>query len=255
MRLLTLANIIFASWRHERRTQCIVIFYPGHRKTDPMEVEEDLGEDKYVLKLGALHIEFVIEAVEGKLTDGSGFSYIISEARVLTFGHSEAVSSPAPDHHLKRTRYVHQVFLLAGSILKLEAFEARQASAGPCQKENWDAAMRMSSKQFAIWSLVMDLEMLQCHFVRSLREGDFDLYVQVIDELCGWLFIFDQTHYSRWLPIHVKYMVELEKKHPHVLEEFRKGNLVVQKSEKNFLPIPKDHSHEQTTKLRSCQSL
>ena len=109
-----------------------------------------------------------------------------------------------------------------GLILKPEAFEAHQASAGPCQKENWDAAMRMSSKQFAFWSLVMDLEMLQCRFVRSLREGDFDLYVQVIDELCGWLFIFDQTHYSRWLPIHVKDMVELEKKHPHVLEAFFK---------------------------------
>ena len=109
--------------------------------------------------------------------------------------------------------------------------------------------MRMSSKQFAFWSLVMDLEMLQCRFVRSLREGDFDLYVQVIDELCGWLFIFAQTHYSRWLPIHVKDMVELEKKHLHVLEEFRKGNFVVQKSEKKFSLIPKAHSHEQTTKL------
>ena len=128
---------------------------------------------------------------------------IISEAGVLTSGRSEAVSSPAPDHHLKRTRYVHQVFLLAGSILKLEAFEAHQASAGPCQKENWDAAMRMSSKQFAFWSLVMDLEMLQCRFVR--------MYMQVIDELCGWLFIFDQIHHSRWLPIHVKDIVELER--------------------------------------------
>ena len=124
--------------------------------------KEDLGEDKYVLMLGALHIEFVIEAVEGKLTDGSRFSYIISEAGVLTSGRSEAISSLAPDHHLKRTRYVHQMFLLAGSILKLEAFEAHQASAGPCQKENWDAAMRMSSKQFAFWSLVMHVEMLQC---------------------------------------------------------------------------------------------
>ena len=108
-----------------------------------------------------------------------------------------AVCWLAPYHHLKRTRYVHHVFLLAGSILKLEASEVHQASAGPCPKVNWDAAMRLSSKQYAFWSLVMDLEMLLCRFVRSLRDGYFDLYVQVIDELCGWLFIFDQTHYSR----------------------------------------------------------
>ena len=74
--------------------------------------------------------------------------------------------------------------------------------------------------------------MLQCRFVRSLREGAFDLYMQVIDELCGWLFTFDQTHYSRWLPIHVKDMVELEKKHPRVLEVFRKATLSCKKSEK-----------------------
>ena len=97
-----------------------------------------------------------------------------------------------------------------------------------------------------------DAAMPLCSLSKRSQQGDFDLYVQVIDELCGWLFIFDQTHYSRWLPIHVKDMVELEKKHPHVLEEFRKGNFVVQKSEKNDSLIPKDHSHEQTTKL--CES-
>ena len=51
--------------------------------------------------------------------------------------------------------------------------------------------MRKESQQFAYWSLVLDLEMLHSRFVRSLREGHFDLYVQVIDELCGWLFMFD----------------------------------------------------------------
>ena len=44
-----------------------------------------MGEDKYVLMLGALHIEFVTE------TDGSEFSHIISEAGVFTSVHSDAV--------------------------------------------------------------------------------------------------------------------------------------------------------------------
>ena len=50
--------------------------------------------------------------------------------------------------------------------------------------------MRIESQQIVYWSLVLDLEMLHCRFVRSFREGDFELYVQIIDELCGWLFIF-----------------------------------------------------------------
>ena len=187
--------------------------------------------------LGALHIEFVIEGFEGKLIDGSGFSYVISEAGVLTSGRAEAVSSPTPDHHLKRMRYVHKVFLLAGSII----FEGLQASDSVGQKDEWDASMRNESQQSAYWFLVLYLEMLHCRFFCSHREGDFDLYVQVIDELCGWLFIFDQTH---WLPVHVKDMVQLQHKHPEVLQEFRRGNVVVQKSDKKFSLIPKDHSHD-----------
>ena len=137
----------------------------------------------------------------------------------------------------QRMRYVHQVFLLAGSILKNETIEGLYASNSICQKDEWDASMRNESRQFAYWSLVLDLDMLHCRFVRSVREGHFDLYVQVIDELCGWLFIFDQTHYSRWLPVHVKDMVQLQHNHPEVLQEFRsRGNCVVQKSEERFSP-------------------
>ena len=80
----------------------------------------------------------------------------------------------------------------------------------------------------------------------------FNLYVQVIDELCGWLFIFDQTHYSRWLPLHVKDMVELEKKHPHVLEEFRKGNFVVFTHPQRSQPRANNQALQKC--IRSCQS-
>lgn len=102
---------------------------------------------------------------------------------------------------------------------------------------------------FVYWSMVIDIELIHCRFVRSLREGDFLLYVQVIDEVCDYAFMFNQTHYSRWLPIHVKDMVELEWKHPEVYEEFMKGNFVIQKSRKKFSLISKDHIHEQTTKV------
>ena len=53
----------------------------------------------------------------------------------------------------------------------------------------------------------MDVE-LTC-FVRSLREGDFKLHVQACDELCGWFHALDQTNYARWLPVHVRDMVQL----------------------------------------------
>ena len=42
-------------------------------------------------------------------------------------------------------------------------------------------------------------------------------------------FVLDHNNYTRWLPIHVRYMVELAVKHPAVYEEYLKGNFVVQK--------------------------
>ena len=47
-------------------------------------------------------------------------------------------------------------------------------------------------------------------------------------------------------------MVQLQYKHPEVLQEFRRGNFVVHKIEKKCSLIHKDHSHERTTSL--CKS-
>ncbi len=80
---------------------------------------------------------------------------------------------------------------------------------------------------FKYWSLVIELELLMCRFVRALREGDFLLYVQVCDELCAWFFVLDHTNYARWLPIHVRDMVELAVKHPAGYAEYLKGNFTV----------------------------
>ena len=87
-----------------------------------------------------------------------------------------------------------------------------------------------------------------CRFVRSLREGDFLLYVQVCDELCPWFHVMDHTNYARWVPIHVRDMVQLSEKHPDIYAEFLKGNFVIQKSSHKFSHIGKDQSHEQSNK-------
>lgn len=65
--------------------------------------------------------------------------------------------------------------------------------------------------QFKFWSTVMEVELLMTRFVRSLREGDFPLYVQSCDKLCGWFHALDHINYARWLPVHVRDMVALAK--------------------------------------------
>ena len=58
----------------------------------------------------------------------------------------------------------------------------------------------------------------------------------------------DHTNYARWLPVHVRYMVQLPETHRDIYDEFLKGNFVVQKSLLKFSLIAKDQSHEQSSK-------
>lgn len=67
----------------------------------------------------------------------------------------------------------------------------------------WDHPSQAELPQFKYWSTIMEVEFLLCRFIRSFREGNFQLYVQVCDELCAWFHVMDHTNYVRWLPIHV----------------------------------------------------
>ena len=55
------------------------------------------------------------------------------------------------------------------------------------------------------------MEMLLLRFVRSIRTGDLFLYEKSWDEIAGWAFILD---HSRWLPVHVRDMMNVRVKHP-----------------------------------------
>lgn len=115
----------------------------------------------------------------------------------------------------------------------------------------WNQRSQAKLLQFKYWSTIMEVEFLLCQFIRPLREGNFQLYV--CDELCAWFYVMDHTNYARWLPIHVRDMVELPEKHPAVYEEFIKRNFVVQRSERKFSFIANDQSHQQSNKiLQSC---
>ena len=65
------------------------------------------------------------------------------------------------------------------------------------------------------------------------------------------MFALDLVNYSRWLPIHIKDLVNLKERHPSVYAEFEQGKFVVQKSQHLFSKISLDHNHEQENELIS----
>ena len=135
-------------------------------------------------------------------------------------------------------------------LLKHKAYSAYCSGVHgtPDSQHVWEKLSRSDNPQFKYWSTIMELELLMCRFIRSLREGDFPLYVQVCDELCAWLHVMDHTNYARWVPVHVRDMVQLSETHPDIHAKFLKGNFVVQKSPHKFSLIGKDQSHEKSNK-------
>ena len=61
-------------------------------------------------------------------------------------------------------------------------------------------------------------------FFRSLSEGDFHLYIQVLQTIAPLIFALDHLNYARWLPMDIRDIMLLEECHPDVAAEFNKGN-------------------------------
>ena len=81
--------------------------------------------------------------------------------------------------------------------------------------------------------------------VRSLREGNFDLYVQPLAQIVPWMFALDHTHYSRWLSVHIRDMTSLSVNHPNIHAEYRARKFVVHKTRNKFSAMAIDQCHEQ----------
>ena len=79
------------------------------------------------------------------------------------------------------------------------------------------------SPHFEFWYTLLELECLMLMFVHSLRSGNFDMFVEVLDQFLPWTFSLNHTHYARWLPFYIRILNKLLDQHPEVYEEFKKG--------------------------------
>ena len=92
------------------------------------------------------------------------------------------------------------------------------------------------------------MEMLLLRFVRSIRTGDLFLFEKSLDEIEDWAFIVDHYNYARWLPVHVRDLMNVRVKHPALYRQFAGGCFTISKTQKPFSMIGFDQNHEQQNK-------
>ena len=85
-------------------------------------------------------------------------------------------------------------------------------------------------------------------FVRSIREGNFQLYIQTFYQLLGWYFALDRYNYARWATVYYFDLASLHLTCPDVFQEFMKGHFSFLKTKSAFSRMALDQLHEQNNK-------
>ena len=208
------------------------------------------GEKKLVVLLGGLHTELAALKAIGNWLEGSGWTNALVQAEVTTPGTADSFLNAA---HVLRTRHAHEVTAATLDILMHKAYDTYCVSldegAEALPFNEWRNQREAVCPHFQYWSLTLKFQLTILIFVRSLHEGNFQLYKEACASLAPWFFALNSTHYARWLPVHIRDMKSLDKEIPSVASEFRKGNFVVQKSHRAFSSIPIDQAHEQNNKV------
>ena len=93
------------------------------------------------------------------------------------------------------------------------------------------------------WATVMSLELCLLVFVLSQRQSSFSMYLDALTDLVPWVFALDHTNCDRWIPVHIRDIIELQTRHPDVAREFNAGNFTIQKTNRIFSAIPIDQAH------------
>ena len=105
---------------------------------------DTLGEDKLVVIMGGLHIEDNMHLMIGK------WATILSQAEVLTSGWAQSTLN---EHHLKLTRYAHQVSLVSLYMLRQNAYaEYCKNLMGPPESYIMWNQRSQTVPQFKFWS-------------------------------------------------------------------------------------------------------
>ena len=145
--------------------------------------------------MGPLHIEMAFMAVIGDWLVESGWDTIFVKSNINT---ADRAQSFLWGNKVKRSRYAYQVSLAA--LIKLAQDSYTIAANATQSLEDWLNEKSENSVNARYWFTVIKLETLLFLFVTSIREANFDLFLQCLEEIVIWMFSLDHFNYARWLP-------------------------------------------------------
>lgn len=187
-------NITWTEKLNPGQTPVDVSDQPVYALTKELQYRHPEEFSNYFALFGQLHIEQSLLTVHGLLIKGSGLVEILTQNKFSTIGMSAAVDV----NNIKRARYALQLSLCS-LFTNLE--EAAGESMTDMSAYDWLCEKSVENEVYRFWKMVMELEMYILIYIRSIREGNYKLYVETLRKLLKWFFIFDRYNYARWLTI------------------------------------------------------
>ena len=95
------------------------------------------------------------------------------------------------------------------------------------------------------WYIFIDLILIFLIFVRSIREGNFSMYVSSLEQVVKWYYACDHYHYARWVTVHLYNLVNSPTTSLYLYKCFSDTYFNFQKSNKKFSLMRINQAHEQ----------
>ena len=190
----------------------------------------------------------------GNLLEDSGWASALTQGDIASSGTADTFIKAI---HVTKTQHAHEITAASLYILLPRAYDVFFTSASPNQDEvalsfqEWCSKRAKKCVQFDYWTKTVSLEILLLVFVRSIREGNFDMYVESLTQIVSCFFALDHTHYSRWLSVHIRDMMMLSEKHPSVFAEIKAENFLINKTGHKFSALAMDQCQD-CGRTRSC---
>ena len=129
------------------------------------------------------------------MLEGSGWTHLISSSTIISPGKANAMLNASSNIVL--CRYIHQVTACALFIKKEKhTINLLVALRILCCLTSQDGRNCQRN-------IILHVELLLLEFIKSIRVGDFNLYIQTMTLIAPWMFSLDHHNYARWLPLHI----------------------------------------------------
>ena len=185
------------------RVRFLLLPLTSHCTLSPKKYNE-FGKDDLVVVFGGLHIEMAFMSMIGDVSEASGWVDALIKSGL---GNPGVVESFLSSSHVKHTRYAHEVTACTFHSLLRQGYQESD-----CDSSFDDFCDEQVKRhpQFRYWLSIMQLEVILLSFVRSLQQGNFELYLESLKKLAPWMFVLDHINYARWLPFYLRDMLLFE---------------------------------------------